>query len=76
MDKDIASLNRDFAEALFRLVPAFTTNDEKLGLAVSGGPDSLALLLLSAEAFPGRIAAATVDHGLRPLITPMTSWRP
>ena len=69
MDTDIALLNRDFAEALFRLVPAFTTNDEKLGLAVSGGPDSLALLLLSAEAFPGRIAAATVDHGLRPAST-------
>jgi tRNA(Ile)-lysidine synthase len=38
---------------------------ERLGLAVSGGPDSLALLLLSAAAFPGRIGAATVDHGLR-----------
>jgi tRNA(Ile)-lysidine synthase len=39
---------------------------ERLGLAVSGGPDSLALLLLAAAAFPGRIAVATVDHGLRP----------
>lgn len=37
----------------------------RLGLAVSGGPDSLALLLLAHAAFPGRIAAATVDHGLR-----------
>src|SRR4051812_12791568 len=36
-----------------------------LGLAVSGGPDSLALLLLGHEACPGRIKAATVDHGLR-----------
>ncbi|HZF42494.1 MAG TPA: tRNA lysidine(34) synthetase TilS [Sphingomonadaceae bacterium] len=36
-----------------------------LALAVSGGPDSLALLLLAAAAFPGRIAAATVDHNLR-----------
>ena len=36
------------------------------GLAVSGGPDSLALLLLTASAFPGRVEAATVDHGLRP----------
>lgn len=40
--------------------------DGSLGLAVSGGPDSLALLLLASGAFPGRIAAATVDHGLRP----------
>lgn len=37
-----------------------------LGVAVSGGPDSLALLLLAASAYPGRIEAATVDHGLRP----------
>jgi len=36
------------------------------GVAVSGGPDSLALLFLAAEARPGQIAAATVDHGLRP----------
>jgi len=39
---------------------------EKLGLAVSGGPDSLALLLLAKAAIPERIEAATVDHGLRP----------
>ena len=38
----------------------------KLGLAVSGGPDSLALLLLAHAAMPGRIEAASVDHGLRP----------
>lgn len=37
-----------------------------LGLAVSGGPDSLALMLLAHEAFPGEIAVASVDHGLRP----------
>jgi tRNA(Ile)-lysidine synthase len=37
----------------------------RLGLAVSGGPDSLALLLLASAAFPGQIEAATVDHGLR-----------
>lgn len=38
----------------------------RLAVAVSGGPDSLALLLLAHSAFPGRVAAATVDHGLRP----------
>ena len=32
---------------------------------MSGGPDSLALLLLARAAYPGAIAAATVDHKLR-----------
>lgn len=38
----------------------------RIGTAVSGGPDSLALLLLAAAARPGAVEAATVDHGLRP----------
>lgn len=38
---------------------------EKLGLAVSGGGDSLALLLLAAAAMPGQVEAASVDHQLR-----------
>ncbi|HEX8263216.1 MAG TPA: tRNA lysidine(34) synthetase TilS [Allosphingosinicella sp.] len=36
-----------------------------VAVAVSGGPDSLALLLLAHAAWPGRVKAATVDHGLR-----------
>ena len=47
------------------LAPLVAT-DARLGIAVSGGPDSLALLLLAATARPGRIEAATVDHQLRP----------
>lgn len=39
---------------------------EPLGLAVSGGPDSLALLLLAHAALPGQIAVCSIDHGLRP----------
>lgn len=39
--------------------------DRTIGVAVSGGPDSLALLLLAAEARPLGVEAATVDHGLR-----------
>ena len=39
---------------------------ERLGIAVSGGPDSVALLLLAAATRPGSVEAATVDHRLRP----------
>ena len=66
MDDGTASLDKQFVDALDRLIPDFELNGQKLGLAVSGGPDSLALLLLASQAFRGRIAAATVDHGLRP----------
>jgi len=43
----------------------------RIGLAVSGGPDSLALLLLAAEfakahGTPERFIVYSVDHGLRP----------
>ena len=51
-----------FKAELDRISPA----DAPLGLAVSGGPDSLALLLLAAAARPGLVQAATVDHALRP----------
>jgi len=47
-------------------VVALSAGEGRFGLAVSGGPDSLALLLLARAAFPERIAAATVDHRLRP----------
>jgi tRNA(Ile)-lysidine synthase len=51
-----------FGEAVEKL----TGGGGRLLLAVSGGPDSLALLSLAHAAMPARIAAATVDHGLRP----------
>lgn len=57
-----AELTARFSADLDRLVPG----GDRLGLAVSGGPDSLALLLLAAAARPGLVEAATVDHGLRP----------
>jgi tRNA(Ile)-lysidine synthase len=39
---------------------------ETLAVAVSGGPDSVALLLLAAGRWPGQVTALTVDHRLRP----------
>ena len=39
--------------------------DGGLAVAVSGGPDSLALLLLAHAAYGDAIVALTVDHGLR-----------
>ena len=39
---------------------------DRILLAVSGGPDSLALLILAAETMPGAIFAVTIDHQLRP----------
>jgi tRNA(Ile)-lysidine synthase len=50
-----------FTADLDLLVPP----DTAVGVAVSGGPDSLALLLLAAAARPGLVEAATVDHALR-----------
>ncbi len=38
---------------------------EPLAVAVSGGPDSVALLLIAVAAWPGRVTALTVDHRLR-----------
>jgi len=52
-----------FRTELRRLLPDGT--EKPLAVAVSGGPDSLALLWLAAQALPGGAVAATVDHGLR-----------
>lgn len=57
-----AGLQARFAEALARLNPG----GGRLGLAVSGGPDSMAMLLLAHAVIPGGFAVGTVDHGLRP----------
>jgi tRNA(Ile)-lysidine synthase len=61
---DRASVERfraDFAGALDRSVAP----GERIALAVSGGPDSMAMLALAHAAFPGQVTAATVDHRLR-----------
>lgn len=48
------------------LEPLAGCASDGVGIALSGGADSLALLLLAHAALPGRVVAATVDHGLRP----------
>ncbi|MEO5492402.1 MAG: tRNA lysidine(34) synthetase TilS [Sphingomonas sp.] len=48
--------------------------DERLLVAVSGGPDSVALLLLAHAALGDRCGAATVDHGLRPESPSEAAW--
>lgn len=60
--EQIARFRRDL-EALAGRAPGA---GNALGVGVSGGADSVALLLLAAAAYPGTVRAATVDHGLRP----------
>lgn len=56
---------RRLVERLERLIGRPLGDEEPLAVAVSGGADSLALLLLAREAFGARVRAVTVDHGLR-----------
>lgn len=60
-----AGLVARFTASLTALIPPASAATVRLGLAVSGGGDSIAMLVLAAVAMPGRIEAATVDHGLR-----------
>ncbi|HEV7289037.1 tRNA lysidine(34) synthetase TilS [Sphingomonas sp.] len=56
----------DFDQLCIRAFDGALATDTRIALAVSGGADSMAMLLLAATACPGRVVAATVDHGLRP----------
>ncbi|HEX6377261.1 MAG TPA: tRNA lysidine(34) synthetase TilS [Allosphingosinicella sp.] len=56
----------DLVDRFRRDLEATAGTVSALGIAVSGGPDSLALLLLAHAALPGGVEAATFDHGLRP----------
>lgn len=62
----IARFRRDLA--------ALADPDAHLLVAVSGGPDSVALLLLAHVALGERCSAATVDHGLRPESADEAAW--
>lgn len=54
-----------FAQGLAAALGRAVGPGEVIAIAVSGGPDSMAMLALAVAAFPGQIIAATVDHGLR-----------
>ncbi|NYH96166.1 tRNA lysidine(34) synthetase TilS [Novosphingobium marinum] len=54
-----------FAASLASVWPEVADPHARIGIALSFGPDSTALLLLAAACLPGRVEAATVDHGLR-----------
>ncbi|TPE58459.1 tRNA lysidine(34) synthetase TilS [Sandaracinobacter neustonicus] len=52
-----------FAAEVLRLAPE--SSGANLAIAVSGGPDSLALMALAADSFGPRAHVLSVDHGLR-----------
>ncbi|HEU0043891.1 tRNA lysidine(34) synthetase TilS [Sphingomonas sp.] len=59
LDGEAARFADDLTRALGRVA------DAPVLLAVSGGPDSMAMLALAHAAMPDGITVATVDHGLR-----------
>ncbi|MCU0729223.1 MAG: tRNA lysidine(34) synthetase TilS, partial [Sphingopyxis sp.] len=61
----VSGLGAELDASTRRLIGDEAAATDRFGIAVSGGPDSMALLLLAAECWPGRVAAATVDHQLR-----------
>lgn len=60
------ALIRRFADDLTAALGRAVAPGETLAMAVSGGPDSMAMLALAVGAWPGQVIAATVDHGFRP----------
>jgi tRNA(Ile)-lysidine synthase len=58
-------VQQDILDRFCNDLGALVALDARIGVAVSGGPDSLALLLLAAAARPGQVDAATIDHALR-----------
>ena len=59
-------MTSDFAARAEALLSTAIPASDFFAVAVSGGPDSLALLLLAHRALGERVCALTVDHGLRP----------
>ena len=66
IEREDRSVPAEILERFRRDLDAIIQPQAQLGIAVSGGPDSLAVLVLAAAIRPGLISAATVDHRLRP----------
>ncbi|APG62337.1 tRNA lysidine(34) synthetase TilS [Sphingorhabdus lutea] len=58
-------ISQKFLKNIVQLIPILGQDNNKLLIAVSGGPDSLALMLLAQHHFTGNVMAATIDHQLR-----------
>lgn len=65
MDAPDPALIERFRSDLEALTGEAPSPARRLGLAVSGGPDSMAMLLLAAATWPGAVETATVNHGFR-----------
>jgi tRNA(Ile)-lysidine synthase len=64
LESDRAALEARLAQAVAALTGAYDA--VRFGIAVSGGPDSMALLFLASQLYPRRVEAVTIDHRLRP----------
>jgi len=62
----VHGLTQRFADEVARLVGSGPVLHDDFAVAVSGGPDSLAMLALAHAAFGSRTCVLTVDHALRP----------
>ncbi len=65
-DDNVDALPALLGTAVAQLIKRDVTTQDRFGIAVSGGPDSMALLDIMAHVWPEQVEAATVDHGLRP----------
>lgn len=61
----VDSLRLERLAAGLKLAVGAGWENKRYGVAVSGGPDSMALTWLMANLLPENMAAATVDHGFR-----------
>lgn len=63
---EIGKIDSSLVERFRGDLGPLVSSGARIGIAVSGGPDSLALLVLAAAARGEKIEAATIDHALRP----------